>query len=282
MSGTAKFLTIMMLLLSAAYAAVSAALFAKRQDFKSKYESAMVEKAKLDKALRADLAASESKSRDLDRQRQEGQREIATLTASLKREEASNKRMAGQLESSNSERERLATAVEDFAARMKHEEQVRAKLRKEAADLDAELTKARAAIVDANEKFAKLTEEKGEVDRELGDTAEKLTEKTAKLNQAEDTLTRLAQEGVEIDPKASAAVTGQVINMSGNVMVINRGREHGILVGSTYTIYSLDRGGYVGRMRIKQVEKDLAYGSPIKEYITQPIRIGDTVSNKIR
>ena len=281
MSGTAKFLTILMLLLSAAYAAVSASLFAKRQDFKGKYESAMVEKAGLEKTLRGEIAALESKSRDLDRQRQEGQREIATLKTALTREEASNKRLDGQLKSSESERERLVTATEDFAARLKHEEQVRAKLRKEADDLNDQLTKERATVVARNEELDKLKLAKADVDRELVSKNEELTETKGKLQGTEETLTRLAKEGVEVDPRASKTVTGQVINMEGSVVVINRGRDHGVLVGSMYTIYSIDRGGYIGKMRIRQVEKDLAYGSPVKPVTIQPIRVGDQVSNKI-
>ncbi len=281
MSGTAKFLTILMLLLSAAYAAISASLFAKRQDFKSKYEGAMVEKAELEKTLRQELATAESKNRDLDRQRQEGQREIATLKTGLAREEAHNKRLDGQLKSSEAERTRLVTATEDFAARLKHEEQVRAKLRKEATDLDDQLTKERATVVARNEELDGLKLAKSDTERNLADTNEELTKAKGGLQEAQETLERLAKEGVEVDPKTSKAVTGQVINMDGAVVVINRGRKDGVLEGSMYTIYSLDRG-YIGKIRIKQVESDLAYGSPVRPITVQPIRVGDAVSNKIK
>ena len=281
MSGTAKFLTILMLLLSAAYAAVSASLFAKRQDFKSKYEGAMVEKADLEKTLRQEVAALESKNRDIERQRQDAQREIGSLTDKVTREEANNKRLDGQLKSSEADRERLVTLTEDFAARMKHEEEVRAKLRKEAEALNAQLTKERTTVVAQNEEIGELKTAKADLERDLGNTNEELTKTKSDRQVAQETLTRLAKEGVEINPRTSKAVTGQVTHMKGTVVVINRGREDGVLVGSEYTIYSLERG-YIGKIRISQAETDLAYGTPVKHLTVQPIRVGDQVGNKIQ
>lgn len=94
-------------------------------------------------------------------------------------------------------------------------------------------------------------------------------------------LTEIGATRPRLHQRGEKAVTGQVINMDGSVVVINRGRDHGVLVGSEYTIYRLD-SGYVGRLRIKQVEKGLSYGIPIKHVTVQPIRVGDQVSNKIR
>jgi len=117
--------------------------------------------------------------------------------------------------------------------------------------------------------------------REAASVREELARTREELEVARSTLQSLEHRGIEMSPRTAKSVTGQVIKTDGSVVAINRGRKDGVLVGSTFTVYSLDRGGYVGRIRVKQVEKDLAYGSPLKQYTVQDIRIGDTVSNKI-
>lgn len=283
MSVTAKLLTILMLVLSAAYAAVSATLFAKRQDFKSKYESTLVDKDALEQKLSAEITSLESRSRQIEKARQAADTQISKLEVSLKREQSINKRLEGQVAGRAKEVERLLTMTELLEKQLANEKREHTKVKQHAEKLDDDLTESRETVLTKNKKIEGLSTTEAEQGREIAKLNTDLTGTKKELDEKRSQIKDLAMKGFNVGARTDKAVTGQVIKTQGSVVVINRGRSDGVRIGADYSIYSRQPGrGYVGKLRIKAVENDLAYGSPIQELTVKAVQVGDTVSNTIR
>ena len=283
MSVTTKLLTILMLVLSAAYAAVSAALFAKRQDFKSKYEKTVEAKDDLEQKLSADIANLRSRSRQIEKEKQAADAQIGKLEDGLKREQTINKRLEGQVASRAKEVERLLTMSELLEKQLANEQREHNKVKQHADKLDKDLTKTRDTVLAKNKEIEGLGATKAEQEREIAKLNTDLTGTKKELGEKRSQIKNLAMKGFDVGAKTDKAVTAQVIKTEGTVVVINRGRGDGVRIGADYSIYSRQAGrGYVGKLRIKAVENDLAYGSPIQELTVKAVQVGDTVSNTIR
>jgi len=282
MSATAKLLTILLLIMSAAYAAVSASLFAKRQDYKTKLEKLAAEKGAMEADLKGKIEEWQSRSRKIEKEKQAADGKVGQLTTALRREEAGNKRLEAQLASRAKEVERLQTSNETLVSELKAEKGEVRHLRAKADKLDAELVAVREDTKQKARKIEELADAKSQQERDIAGLKESLTETKTALGDREQTLELLTKKGVDIGQASKRIVLGRVIGTRGNVVVINRGRDDGVLIGSDFTIHGESDRGYVGKMRVYQVEKDLAYGSPVKGFVTKPIKIGDQVRNDIQ
>lgn len=282
MSATAKLLTILLLIMSAAYAAVSASLFAKRQDYKTKLEKLASEKGAMEADLKAKIEEWQSRSRKIEKEKQAADGKIGQLTTALRREEAGNKRLEGQLAGRAKEVERLQTSNETLVTELKAEKGEVRRLRAKGDKLDTELVAAREEAKQKARKIEELADAKSQQERDIAGLKESLTDTKTALGDREGTLELLVKKGVDIGQASKKVVLGRVIGTRGNVVVINRGRNDGVLIGSDFTIHGGSDRGYVGKMRVYQVETDLAYGSPVKGFVTKPIQIGDQVRNDIQ
>ena len=283
MSGTAKLLTILILLLSAAFAAVSATLYAVRRDWKAEAGKAKKERLAVEEKLTGERDTLKDKNAQLlklkdraeananatkvaldsekkvtaDLRKREDQ-----LTIAVKEQRLIAKQLTGQLDEAKAENKRLAVEV--------------AKTNK-ALDAERETTKTKQG------KIEDLTSQNKDLAGKLDTTEKTLTDTSGELGRAKDVLTQLAKANVDIPGMTRTPVNGQVVKAQDSIVVINRGEKHGVRVGAKFTIYSTDPGrGYVGKMAIKEVRMDMAVGAPIRELTRKSIQPGDYVTNTIR
>ena len=281
MSGTAKLLTVLILLLSAAFATVSATLYAVRVDWKTKAEEAKREKIAIEETLTAEVDRLKRLNGELEEAKT---REITKVNA-LTREVATTKSTVGRMEK---QVDQLTTYL---STEKTLSQQLRAQLKEADAEkkrLDVELAKANTTL-DAERKVAKARQQEIEVGKskindlttELTSTQKTLTDTAAEAKRQEDILTRLAENNVDLGTAARQPVKGQVVKSDGSLVVINRGKQHGVKIGSQFTIYSAD-GHFVGKMTIKGTQNDMAYGTPVRGFIKRTVQAGDYVTNTIQ
>ena len=70
------------------------------------------------------------------------------------------------------------------------------------------------------------------------------------------------------------------IDLSWAIVVINVGKEQGVTLGYSFTVYR--DGEYVGEIKVEQLQNDLAGASPVPGTIRSEIRKGDNVTTRIR
>ena len=277
----AKLLTILVLLLSAAYAGVSAVLFTKRQDFKTFWQTEKTERAEEKQNLDGEIAKLDSRCREIETLKKQVDGEVKRLDLALKREMASNKRLEGDLAGRSKDLSELQIMNKQLVDQLTVEKKETARLQAKAEKLDKELETARTSIRDKNTDIQSLKDARAEQDRKLGETNVALRDTKQELGLTGRMLKTAVENGFDPGSVDAKEVTGQVLDVQGNIVVIDRGKQHGVMIGSEYSVYSRQRG-YVGKMRVKDVRHDLAYGSPIRDLTVKPIQVGDNVTNRLR
>ncbi len=103
---------------------------------------------------------------------------------------------------------------------------------------------------------------------------------------------QLRIEGIEVDPDAAAAepapdVAGKVLAVDdlgsrGTKVAVSLGSDDGMRVGDTLEVFrTVGEGKYIGRVRLMEVEADLAIGNLIFKSPTATIQKGDDVKTRL-
>jgi cell shape-determining protein MreC len=107
-----------------------------------------------------------------------------------------------------------------------------------------------------------------------------------RLARASEALDKLAKRGdinlEEVVTGAQKPIDGRVLEVDpvSNVVVINVGKEQGVGLGYSFTVYR--NGEYVGEIRVDQLKDDLAGATPVAGTMKSDIRKGDNVTTRIR
>ncbi|MCK4284195.1 MAG: hypothetical protein KAX44_07750, partial [Candidatus Brocadiae bacterium] len=223
MNAVTKVLVVLVLLLSAGFAASQIVLYGKREDFGAKYlETAQQLKDTAAELQKTDAALSDV-SRDYDMAKAKWQTGKQALDSSLANERTRVRDLTADLVRANSTSEQLSVAVQDQEQRLATRESTVEGLRTTLAERDSTI-KGNLDKIDGLEKtVAEKDATIGELNHELTETKKANVKLAASEKDLEDMIANLIKRGVEVEPTLAPAINGMVIKVGGDVAVIDRG-----------------------------------------------------------
>jgi len=283
MSGLAKTFTFLILVFSLAFAAVSATLYGVRRDWRGRAHDAEAQVTSLQDQMKKETTRLEGERDKLERSKNKATAELASTKGQLLSAQKANDNLGKQVTA-------LTTSNKVLAESLKVAQQLAQRYENDVRRLNGEAKKAQAAIdkqadlVRARQgDIEKLKSERTDLTNDLTKTKDTLTAQAKELKQKTDIMEDAAKRGIALVVGTSGPIKGQVVKASGPIVVINRGKEHGVMIGSEFTVYSTDPSrGFVGKMRVESVRPTMSYGTPITSLTKKQILAGDYVTNTIR
>jgi predicted nuclease with TOPRIM domain len=285
-STIAKVFVVVVFALSVAFLVSSALLMTEQETWHNKF-------LELQKSDTSKIAAAEKKASDLDDQLKEvrvsfnkAKDDLARITdeksalekekANLQAEVAAKEKGLNDLQASFLA---IKSGIENWAQRNEK--------------LQKDLTDAQAKLKDTEEALRQSKAECEKANLEKDQAMQKLTEAEARRKDAEDQLVR-AKEALDKLVKIGAIkpeevlgnvqkpIDGRVLEVdpANNIVVINVGKEQGVGLGYSFTVYRDSE--YVGEIKVEQLQNDLAGAVPVAGTIRSEIRKGDNVTTRIR
>lgn len=283
MSTLSKVFVIVLLILSAGYAAVNSALFALRQNWKEKHQQLETKsKAEIAK-LQHDVAVRDSRITDLDTRGKSLESEVNGLKQSVDSLTAERARLTNQMAEQKLAMEGLRTDMtkisNEIEAQRKENREYAAKIK----TLEAELDKNRQTMRDQVLAIEGLQDDKKVLTEEVGNLKKNLATVLTERDELSKLIADLARRGVDVSAGPVAAIDGKVLKFDPQlkIVVISVGKDRGVRIGHQFTAY---RGSeYVGRILVEDVQPSIASGRPIDEFMNPKttLQVGDDVSTRL-
>jgi len=274
----AKLLTIILFVLSIAFAAMSGVVFSKRQDWRLQASRAQSEKEQITKqkdqeiaglrmqleARTADLNNLQSQVRDLTNELDTTRRDREDLARKLRDQETANADMQATLRQNNQALETIMTRNKEVAAENR-------KLEQENRDLMGRLT-------EANVRRSELEKQVAEMTQDLQKTRTQLADATEQLKFNEEIFAELSRRNVEWrnviqDLQALPDIRAKVLQVdpAAKMVVLNVGRNQGVKKNFTFTIFR--DASFVAYVNIFEVGDDMSAG--YIQVAKRPVQQGD-------
>jgi len=280
MSTLSKTFVILVFLASVAYVAVQVTLYSLRVDFKDKwikevnyhYQTQQVKNSEI-AALRVEM---DNRKSILDALHQK----IGVMEAELAGRSRLLTEVQRQLDSSN---QLLAKSAANQGVLVRQLEVQQAQI----ADMESKKEAYRVKWVKANNEYSTALQElqyarqEGErLSRDLAELESKAVELAREKKRHEETLAALAASGVRTDlvgPRKKLEGKVTAVSAQFKLVVINIGKEQGVLEGDEFTIY---RGGsFVAKIQVERVDRSWAAGRIVLQ--KDDPKVADSVSNDI-
>jgi len=274
----AKLLTVILFVLSIAFAAMSGVVFSKRQDWRLQASRAESEKNQIAKqkdaeiqglqmkleARESDVNNLQSQVRDLSNELDTTRREREDLARKLRDQEIANSEMQATLKQNNQALETIMTRNKEVAAENR-------KLEQENRDFMGRLTQANVLKSELEKKVSELTQE-------LKKTRTQLADATEQLRFNEEIFAELSRRNVEWrnvihDLQALPDIRAKVLQVdpAAKLVVLNVGRNHGVKKNFTFTIFR--DANFVAYVNIFEVGEELSAGHI--QVAKRPVQQGD-------
>ena len=281
----AKLLSFLVLVLSIFFAAVSSVLFAKKQDWRGRYQRTVKEYTARQQEWDIEKKGLEDDRRDLRTEKDKIQVEKKQLELEKRNLENDVGRLKGQVQSHNVTITHLSSNLATMEELAKTWETKNEALRKERDKLSTELAKTLQELTDQqvqNSQQAKAI-------AELQDLRDKLKSQVAAL---EDTLAEKEQVLETIYDKVMVArpiidrmllvpsIRGKVLLVDGDKVIINVGAKQGVRRNHEFTVFRDDE--FIAKIRIIDLQDgDLSAGQVIPGQQRKEIKLGDSVDTRI-
>lgn len=285
MTTPAKVLIIIILVLSLVFAAMSAALFTQRHNWRQQYVDAnsQLKKARSDlqdaqQQIKKRALAYEQKIRVQDAEIGKLTTMIETLKTDKARLQERANKIAGDLQ-------KLTEDQNNIATQLKEERGLRLQLEKKVAALEKDRDDARQTIRDQRQKIEQLEASNKDLNRQIVALKSKINDLETDNGNLTKILNKLVDEGLApvdvLEGVPLPPIDGKILSVDPvrNIIVINRGKKDGVRGGYRFTIYRGDE--YVGRLLIENAVDDLAYGRALPEYTRKKVQVGDDVSTRM-
>jgi len=281
MNRFAQIMTFVILTLSAAFAAVSATLYSQRRNWRQKWEKAQAELTSVTKQKNQEVDALKKQNQDLLDAKTQVQADNRTLQGKLASTIATIKRQEAQVASLESTRLSLQATNKDLLAQLGQEKKETQRLNAVKAKLDKDLKAARDGALKLQANIEALKSKKTDLEVALADTEKKLTSTEEERGQLETLVKRATDIGVDFDRIPTRTISGQVIKAVGGIVVINRGKNHGVGVGTQLTVYRGDN--FIAKIMVGDARADMSTATVVPGITSgKSILAGDNVTNTIR
>jgi len=282
MSAVAKVLVVLVLLLSAGFAASQIILYGKRENFGQLYlETAQQLKDTSGKLAETQKALSD-KTTAFDTQKEQTSTEIASLESALADERTRVQDLNAQLERMTTAVQQLTAANQDQEQRLQVREQTVEQLRATVSERDQTIKDNLDKIDELQNTIAQRDATIGELTHELNQTKKTNVQLAESEQRLQDTIAGLIQRGIEVEPALAPAINGRVIqvDLAIGAAVIDRGTAAGVKPNTQFTIYN--DGGYVASLITHQVQDTLSVGKVQMLAPGKQVQVGDRVTTEVR
>jgi len=274
----AKLLTVIVFVLSIAFAAMSGVVFAKREnyrvqlsDLRNDYDRDVGDR---DKRLKAKSDELEQKDKDLKSANDlldTRQIEIDGLKTDLDDERQAAAEARQDLHAATDNVTRLTALTDDYAEKNKALVAEKDTINRENITLLSNLTKERATVSELERVKADLETERDGLKVELASANEK-------IRMDEDIFAELSRLNIEARPVIEKITTlpdvrGKVawVDLENGLVVLNVGRDQGVRKNFFFTVFRDDQ--FVARVNIVDVHDSKCAGHIVTE--KQPVQLGD-------
>ncbi len=280
MNAVTKVLVVLVLLLSAGFAASQIVLYGKREDFGKKY----LDTATLLKATAAELEETKGNladvSREYDMSTAKWQTDKQALDSSLANERTRVGDLTSDLERANSTSEQLSVAVQDQEKRLATRETTVEELRITVGERDSTIKGNLDKIDSLETTVAEKDATVGELNHHLAQTKKANVVLAKSEKDLEDKIADLIRRGIEVTPTLAPPINGRVVKVRGDVAVIDRGALALVKPNMQFTVYRKE--DYVASLVIHEVQDELALGRVILSVEGREVRQGDTVTTEVQ
>ena len=286
MSTIAKVFVVVVFALSIAFA-VSSALLMNEQDKQQKAYADLKTRSKSDTdRLTSELQKATDDCSDKAKQLTKAKDDVSRLTSE---KEALEKDKA-QLQTDNANKEKrlneLGTSFSAIKAGIGDWAQRNEKLQKEVGDLQANLAKTQEELRTTKADCEKAKLDRDEAIKKQADAEGRKKDIEDQLIRAKELLAKLEASGAinvsEAILGVQKPIDGRVLEVdpTNNVVVISVGKDQGVGLGYSFTVYRADE--YIGEIKVEQLQNDLAGAAPVAGTLKSEIRKGDNVTTRIR
>lgn len=282
MNAVTKVLVVLVLLLSAGFAASQIVLYGKREDFGAKYLETAQQLTDTTQKLKQAEGALHDKTVEYDQFKVARDTEVQALQNSLADEKTRVRELSADLARMTTSVQSLTTANQEQEQRLAVRDQTVEGLREIVTERDE-------AIKQNLDKIEELIAGGGEKDATIGELEHQLNQvKKAKVELAEsekflhDTIAGLIRRGIEVEPALAPAINGKVIQVDAVVgaAVIDKGAVAGVKPNTQFTIYNDE--GYVASLVIHTVQDELAVGKVMLAAEGRQVSQGDKATTEVR
>lgn len=282
MNAVTKVLVVLVLLLSAGFAASQIVLYGKREDFGAKYLETAQQLTDTTQKLKQAEGALHDKTVEYDQFKVARDTEVQALQNSLADEKTRVRELSADLARMTTSVQSLTTANQEQEQRLAVRDQTVEGLREIVTERDE-------AIKQNLDKIEELIAGGGEKDATIGELEHQLNQvKKANVELAEsekflhDTIAGLIRRGIEVEPALAPAINGKVIQVDAVVgaAVIDKGAVAGVKPNTQFTIYNDE--GYVASLVIHTVQDELAVGKVMLAAEGRQVSQGDKATTEVR
>lgn len=282
MSTVQKAFTLIVLVLAVLTAAAQLALFAQRQDWKGKYETASSDASKYKKQFN-------DKTRELKTAKDDASNTASSLNVQLKAAESELSNLNNKLDAALADKsiiEELATRAnvkldgisQNLEALEARNEQIL--LAKEA--VDEELAVVRDAALNAKEQLTVVSRRAEDLSEKTIALEEQLARRGAEvagLRQKVEVLKQYAPDlGPAVPVVSGTVVHGKVTSIDRDTVYLSVGSDDGVKKGMLLLIYKAD-GTYAADAKVRRVDADKSAARVIQP-VRAAIEEGDNVATK--
>jgi peptidoglycan hydrolase CwlO-like protein len=259
----AKILTLIILVLSIVFAAMSGVLFAKRQDYRAELVLTNKQRAEEKTKDNATIDRLESEKSDLATDLSAKQTELSTaksqvdlLTNDMEEMRGKVEQLQGTLAKEQDNVTTLTQATNDLVSRNDVLGQENGRIRQENLALTENLANEQNTVNNLKKEVASLTEQRETLQAGLTDARE-----TIQLN--EEVFAELAKRNIEAQtviagltavPQIKARV--MTVDPKTNLVVLNAGSEQGVRKNFEFTIFRDDK--FVAKVIVFDTDKDMS------------------------
>ncbi len=281
MNRFAQIMTFVILTLSAAFAAVSATLYSQRRNWRQKAEAALAELQSVTKQRKQEVEELRKQNLDLQDANTQVQADNRTLQGKLTSALATIKRQGEQVGSLESKQVTLLATNKALLDQLREEKKDTQRLNARVAKLDKDLKAARDGALKLQANIEALKSKETDLQVALADTKKTLTSTEEERRQYETILKQLKDRNVDFESIPTRTISGQVIKAVGGVVVINRGKNHGVGVGTQLTVYRGDN--FIAKIMVGNARADMSTATVVPGITSgKSILAGDNVTNTIR
>ncbi len=282
MSAVAKVLVVLVLLLSAGFAASQIILYDKREDYGQKWLDTAKQLQVATQNLEQTQKALADKTTAFDTLKEQTDTDIAALKSAVADERTRVQDLNSQLERMTTAVQQLTAANQDQEQRLQVREQTVEQLRTTVSERDQTIKENLTKIDDLQNTVAQRDSTIGDLTQDLNQTKKKNVELTESEQRLQDTIASLIQRGIEVEPALAPAINGRVIQVDSELgaAVIDRGSKAGVKPNTQFTIYN--DAGYVASLIIHQVQETLSVGKVQMAAAGKQVQQGDRVTTEVR
>jgi len=259
-----------MFALSLALLVANAALFATRQNWKKKAETAQGQIAKIEQEKTAQQEESDAKLKEADQKLNEAKGLNTQLKGDLERANDQIKQKEVQVEQLGVRNQSLTQSVDKYARNIeqlgKENKLQQDKIRELQANLDSERKERKEAVSEA-----------AELESQLETSRAKVAQLQTETKTLKDELEKWKKPTV-FGPVVEKALDGFVKSIQKGYVVVSVGSKDGVKEGDTFDVYR-GKDKYVGRLKVVQIAETFALTKEIGDYQQVPVREGDLIAN---